>query len=217
MTTTTEAADETYEDRSSTRRHTRRRGSFGGHVAATVQRLQRDYRDRRSSAVAAMAQLRAASRNPPGYDYAVLESTLVPEAYLGRYVGDEATDTEHAKHTAVTLYALHQQSVYDRPMHMDGESLGAAVSLLSRQSPSSEAVRRRFAALGTASAYEESVHHLRALVRQLRDQKIGLDYGLLAEDLVQLRRPGGRTRVQALWGRDFYRAISNDSVAPNKE
>lgn len=199
------------------RRYARRRGSFGGHVAATIELIQRDYRAKRSSAVATMAQLRAAARGTPGHNYAVLEPTLVPEKYLERNAGDEATDTEHAKHTAVTLYALHQQSIQDKPMHVDGYGLGTAVSLLSKASSSPEAVRRRFAALGTATTYEEAVHHLRSLVRQLREHRIGLDYGVLAEDLVRLRRPGGRARVQALWGRDFYRATPDDSPEIDEE
>lgn len=217
MTDTIVGTNESQEPLSSKPRRMRPRSAFGGHVAATIERLQRDYRDRRSASVAVMAQLRIASRAAPGSTYAVLEPTLVPDEYLGRIVGDEATDTEYAKHTVVTLYALHQQSIYDKPMHVDGRGLGAAVYLLSMQSSSSEAVRKRFTALGTAASYEETVHHLKSLVRQLRDHKIALDYGLLAEDLLQLRRPGGRARVQAVWGRDFYRASSDDPIAPNEE
>lgn len=218
--TTTQQPSSPNQERPASPRYARRRSPFGGHVAATIEPIQRRYRDGGSTAAAVMAQLRAAARSVPGQHYAVLEATLVPDKYLERNARDEATDTEHAKHTAVTLYALHQQSIRDRAMHVDGPSLGTAVSLLSKASPNADAVRRRFAALGTATTYQETVYHLRSLVRQLRDHRIGLDYGLLAEDLVQLRRPAGRTRIQALWGRDFYRAASEateDSVQLTEE
>ena len=187
--------------------HPRRRQPFGGHVAVTVANLQKDYQKRRSGAVAAMARLRAAAGSPPGDRYDVLAETQVPEKYLEDQPGDEPTRTEQAKHTALTLFALHQQSSYDQPMHVDGCSLGAAIGRLSEKVPSPEAVRRRFAALGTATTYNEAVYHLRGLIPQLRDQKIGFDYGLLADDLVTMQRSDGRERIRAQWGRDYYRAI----------
>ena len=189
-------------------RYVRRRQPFGNHVATTIERLQSGYLRKGSSAIAMMAQLRAAVAKPPGASYAALAVTYVPDDFMPQHVPDgEGTDTEHAKHVALTLYALHQQSIYDQPMHRDGYGLGGAVSLLSRASKSPEAVRRRFAAIGTATSYEETVYHLRTLVRQLRDSKIGLDYGLLADDLVTLRCPGGHEKVRAWWGRDFYRTM----------
>lgn len=190
-------------------RYARRRQRFGNHVAAVIEDLQSRYVRKESSAIATMAQLRAAVTKQPGSSYAVLAVTYVPDDYMPQHLRDdgEGTDTEHAKHTALTLYALHQQSIYDQKMHRDGYGLGGAVSLLSRTSESPEAVRRRFAAIGTATSYEETIHHLRTLVRQLRDRKIGLDYGLLADDLVTLRRPGGHDKVRAWWGRDFYRTM----------
>jgi len=210
----------TSQAQSTTRRYRRRRSSFGGHVAATIEPIQRAYRRGDSAALAIMAQLRAAAAAIPGQHYTVLGPTLVPQEYLEPNAGDDPSDTEHAKHTAVTLYAIHQQSIRDRSMHVDGPSFGASVGLLSKASPNSDAVRRRFVALGTATTYQETIHHLRSLVRLLREHRICLDYGLLAEDLVRLRRPGGRTRVQALWGRDFYRASSEgtaDELAPATE
>jgi CRISPR system Cascade subunit CasB len=158
-----------------------------------------------------MARLRGAATRAPGHDYTVLDVTRVPEHLLGYQSGDEPTDSEWAKHSALTLYATHQQSIRDIPMHRDGQTLGAAIGLLCHaETVSAEAVRRRFTALGTATSYDATLYHLRGLVGQLRQHRIALDYGLLADDLLKLLRPGGRERVRALWGRDFYRSAASD-------
>ncbi len=187
------------------RRYHRRRHPFGDHVAAAVGILQRQCMDRVPSAIATMARLRSAIGKSAGADYDLLAVTAVPDALLGFHPTDLPTDTERAKHTALALYGLHQQSIYDVPMHLNGIALGNAVHRLAMTSQSADAVRRRFAALGTASTFDESVRHARGLIYQLRDARIGLDYGLLADDLVRLLPPGGHTSVAALWGRDYYR------------
>lgn len=186
---------------------TRRRRPFGGHVAGTISRLQQRHLDRSPTAAALLAQLRTAVTAAPGSQYSVLELTAVPDQWLASQPDRDPTDTELAKHAALALYALHQQSVYDKPMHVDGPGFGTAISLLSRETTSSEAVRRRFTALGTATTYSATLHHLRSLVHQLRGYKIGFDYGLLADDLVTLLGPAGHERVRAIWGRDFYRHL----------
>lgn len=197
-------------------RRGRRRGEFGGHVAQTVAALQEGYLAQRPASVAMVARLRAAVDEQPGASYAVLDVTRVPDRYLEQWHGDEPTQRERAKHAAVTLYATHQQSRHDAPMHVDDVPLGEAVNRLAHTSrdgdPASRrpAVLRRFAALGTADTFDQLLHHLRSLVRQLRDEKIALDYGLLAEDLVRFQKPSGPEHVRALWGRDFYRTDLND-------
>jgi CRISPR system Cascade subunit CasB len=197
-------------------RRGRRRGEFGGHVAQTIATLQKGYLGERPAAVTTMAQLRAAVDREPGASYAVLDVTSVPDRHLEQWRGDEPTPTERAKHAALTLYATHQQSRRDAPMHVDDVSLGEAVYRLAHTSDDADpaarrpAVLRRFATLGTADTLAQLVHHLRSLVRQLRDAKIPLDYGLLAEDLARFQRRGGPEDVRALWGRDFYRTELND-------
>ncbi|SCL73674.1 type I-E CRISPR-associated protein Cse2/CasB [Micromonospora peucetia] len=192
---------------SPTVRHARRRGPFGGYVAAKVAGLQDGYLRESSSAVAVLARLRRAVGREPAADFTILEQTRVTEDHLdqGWLSDDTVTHTEQAMHTVLTLYAVHQQSIRDLPMHQDGIGLGAAVSLLARQSASAEAVHRRFAALGTATTYPSATTHLRSLVRLLRDKRIPLDYGVLAEDLVALQKPWGPAQVRGRWGRDFYR------------
>jgi CRISPR system Cascade subunit CasB len=187
----------------------RPRGELGDHVARRVSGLQeRLLRDTpQPEAVSALARLRRGIGRDPGFDYTLEHYLQVPEHLLGYLPADDAqaADSEYAVHDAVTLYALHQQSRRER-MHVDGRGLGRALADLVRKSDGPDGVRRRFAALGTASTYHESIYHLRSLVTMLRQHQIPLDYGLLASDLRTLRRPGGRARMQAAWGREFFRS-----------
>jgi CRISPR system Cascade subunit CasB len=188
----------------------RPRGELGEHVARTVGSLQaRVLRTPVAvpEAVSALARLRRGIGRMPGFDYTLERYLQVPGELLGRRPDDdtEATDAEYAAHDAVTLYALHQQSRRER-MHTDGCGLGQALAQLVHASHSPEGVRRRFAALGTGSSYHESTYHLRSLITMLREHQIPLDYGLLADDLKALRQPTGRAKVQAIWGREFFRS-----------
>jgi len=202
---TTIVLEESAEPAREERRYRRRRQPFGDHVADAVAALQRDYLRHDSYAIAVMARLRAALTNPPGSDYTILSHTQVSDVFLGSHLGDEPTDAEWAKHLALALYALHQQSIYDTSMHRDGVGLGSAIGELSMKTASEDAVRRRFAALGTAISFDEVTYHLRSLIRLLRDKRIAIDYGLLADDLRALRHPDGQVRIRALWGREYYR------------
>lgn len=188
---------------------TRRRADLGEHVARTVGALQsRLFRDAtQPEAAGALARLRRGIGRAPGFDFTLERYLQVPEPLLGRRPADDAlpADAEQAVHDAVTLYALHQQSRRER-MHVDGRGLGRSLGDLVRVSGGPEGVRRRFAALGTASTYHESIYHLRSLIVMLREHDIPLDYGLLADDLQTLLRPGGQPRVQAIWGREFFRS-----------
>ncbi|GID27488.1 type I-E CRISPR-associated protein Cse2/CasB [Paractinoplanes brasiliensis] len=185
----------------------KRRTEVGDHVARTVGRLQALYlRDNPlPQAVSALARLRRAIGRDPGFDYTLEDYLYVPDELLNTRQLESATDVEYAVHDAVSLYALHQQSRAEK-MHVDGSGLGRAMAELVRASSGPDGVRRRFSALGTASTYQESIHHLRGLITMLRGHQIPLDYGLLAEDLRTLRLPGGRQRVQAVWGREFFRS-----------
>jgi CRISPR system Cascade subunit CasB len=199
----------------------RRRRDLGEHVARTVGGLQARVLSTvpQPEAVSALARLRRGIGRTPGFDFTLERYLQVPEHLLGHRPADdaEAADTEYAVHDAVTLYALHQQSRRER-MHLEGRGLGQALSELVRKSTGPEGVRRRFAALGTAGTYQESVYHLRSLITMLREQQIPLDYGLLADDLQTLRQPTGPSKVQAIWGREFFRSRpSIDVDAPDTE
>jgi CRISPR system Cascade subunit CasB len=191
----------------------RRRHELGDHVAGIVRALQEQVlRDPpRPEAVGALARLRRGIGRVPGFDYTLEDYLWVPDGLLNRRPGGEADDAEYAAHDSITLYALHQQSRRER-MHADGSGLGAAMARLVRAVDGPDGVRRRFAALGTASSYPETVYHLRSLVTMLREHQIPLDYGLLADDLRRLRRPANRARVQAAWGREFFRHRTDEST-----
>lgn len=204
----------------------RRRSQLGDHTAQTVGSLQAQVlRDPPSpEAVSALARLRRGIGRAPGFDYSLEAYLWVPDHLLGaRPADDAAADTEQAVHDAVTLYALHQQSRRER-MHVNGQGFGHAMARLTRDSTGPDGVRRRFAALGTASTYTEAIYHLRSLVTMLREHQIPLDYGLLADDLRALHRPEGRACIQAVWGREFFRNnagpardTNTDTTTPNAE
>ena len=185
----------------------------GTFVDERVRRLQNDllsgHPTRRAGAVADLARLRRGVAKPVG---------SLPE--LWRLTLDGAplgTTNEAAAYTAITLYAVHQQSRPDR-MHRPGHGLGRAVRLLEERQPRAERERmappHRFHALATASSFTGVVHHARALITQLRGEGIGLDYGQFADQLVDLQRPDTAARVRLAWGRDFYRSPIEPAARP---
>jgi CRISPR system Cascade subunit CasB len=181
---------------------TRRLDEVGRYVDRRVTALQSGVLAGAARAVAELARLRrgAGKRVEETPD---LWSVTLAGVPLPEHPGDAPTLTEQAAHTALTLYAVHQQS-QRHGMHRPGQGLGAAVRALSQRGPSAQAVRRRFEALGTAATFTEIVHHARGLITQLRGLAIPLDYGVLADQLIGLQRPGRADLVRLAWGRDFY-------------
>lgn len=186
----------------------------GGRVTG----LQKQYLSDSPAAKAALAQLR---RCDPASDEGVLEAWEIafsgaPSELIGR--GDAPTRAERALATALHLYALHQQSKQD-PMHAAGKGLGSAIrKLASPEDPDSRErpVMRRYHALTTATERTEVLHHLRGLIRQLRDAGIPIDYARLASDLYFLSSPGSRTRVRLAWARDLTRRPRDESTDPEQ-
>lgn len=181
-------------------------------VNSRIDPLQAEYlrHNRTGRADARLARLRRAATTSPGVDPAVWELTL--DGAPGAGDGDEPTHIERAIHTALTLYAVHQQSQRVR-VHQPGWSLGRAVRALAASRDAlgdaerERAVRRRFDALITAVSYDEISYLLRGLVQQLRsaDPPIPLDYGRLAEDLNLLQHREHAPGVLLRWGRDYHR------------
>lgn len=182
----------------------------GAYVEKRIHEWQQDYLRRRPEAMAALAKLRRGVGKDVG---AVPELwPYILDGLPGDDGGDNPTRAERAVYTALTLYAVHQQS-RQRAMHVPGTSLGAAVRRLRTQAPSEAAVRRRFEALGTAEDFSEVVHHARGLITQLRGADIPLDYGAFADDLLRLQDRRFANQVRLRWGRDFYRATRDTDSA----
>jgi len=195
----------------------RRRRPFGDDVAKDVAKLQSAFINDAPAAIATLARLRAAAGTLAGSRLDILGVTAVPTEFLPRRLADDPEPVEHARHAALTLYAVHQQSSHDRGMHRDGYGFGQAVALLAAQSPSKEAVRRRFVAMGTAATFAEALHHCRGLVRLLRDKRIALDYGLLADDLREFQAPGGPDKIRSLWGREYHRTTDTTTTGTDAD
>lgn len=156
---------------------------------------------------AALARLRRGLGKPLGAIPELLEYVVVPGDWPAR--GDEPTAKETAIYTALTLYALHQQS-QPYPMHIPGRGFGTALGgLRYAEGQENPGVVRRFQALGTASSLDELVQHARGLITLLRSAdlrvKRGFDYGRFAHDLERFQSPAQADSVRLSWGRDFYR------------
>lgn len=195
---------------------TRRLYEVGRYVDWRVTLLQTKALAGGSDAIAHLARLRRGAGKLVEQTPDLWQLTIADVPLPARY-GDAPTPHEQAAHTALTLYAVHQQS-RRRGMHKPGQGLGAAVRALSQRGPSEQAVRRRFEALGTAVTFTEIVHHARGLVTQLRGLDIPLDYGVLADQLVWLQRSGSRSAdlVRLTWGRDFYRTNRDTEPTDNE-
>ena len=112
--------------------------------------LQARYRRNEARARGELAALRKGANRPPGELPEIWELTSV---HVPDYAGDAPTWEETAVHTAMTLYAVHQQSQTEA-MFAPGRGLGhAARSLKTRHRhsrrccPRPEPPRRRFGAL----------------------------------------------------------------------
>ena len=143
-----------------------------------------------------------------------------------------AESEERAVHLAVTLWALHQQSLRDETMHMSGWSLGRSVRRLAqgksgtRDRPEpfdtekgasdgkgeesvpveevSPTIRKRFVRIGTSTDVEILGVRLREMVLLLRASRIPLDYGLLADQLHLWQNENRRDHIRRAWGREFH-------------
>lgn len=190
---------------------TQRNDLLRQHVSKKVAALQTRHSVGDSSATATLARLRRAVNRQPGSDPSVWAATFedFPPELLG--AGDAPSAFERAAHATITLFAIHQQS-QSQPMHKAGVGIGRAVQRLGFESGSPEAVLRRFQALGTASTFAESMHHLRGLLTQLRAKAIPLDYGALAVDLADIQDARRADRVRLAWGRDYYRVESTATI-----
>ena len=194
-----------------------RRGAVGKLVAERAARLAGSRE--RSSSVAAFAHLRANVNREPGIDGSIWGITI--DGVPGYPRSDEPTREELAVHTALTLFAVHQQGVGE-DMHRVGVGLGQAVRRLDDvtgggSDDTTSPVRRRFNALVTAETLSEVRNHLRGLITQLRARGIALDYGMLADDICQFEWPGQADSVRRRWARQYHRLLSASAEQPDNQ
>lgn len=124
--------------------------------------------------------------------------------------GDQATPEERAAFTALTFWALHQQS-QEKPMHAArlereynfGHSVGRLTSAAERKS-----IKSRFDALLLNGQGKSTHQHLRSLIQLLRTHEIQVDYAQLAADLRDLELPPQRRSVLLRWGRGYAYSTS---------
>lgn len=177
------------------------------YTAHQVARLRGSMND--SAVRATLAHLRRGIGRAPGSMPELWEVTLsgLPDALLSR--DGVPTQGEWAIHTALTLYALHQQGwdLQAKNAHREGISLGKALGGLVEIDEDMPRVKRRFDAMATADSLSECLHHLRGLVQLLKQGDLMLDYARLAEDLYYYQRPTSRDRVRLRWGQDFYAQV----------
>lgn len=154
-----------------------------------------------------LAKLRRGIGKPPGSLPELWEITLkdLPEELMGK--GQDPSESEWAVHSALTLFALHQQgkTLGKECMNKGQEPLGKSVRRLVGDQDEEKRIKRRFDALATANSMEELSHYLRSLIQLLKAKSIPLDYPALAEDLFWIQLPSARDTVKLRWGRDFYR------------
>lgn len=178
-----------------------------------------------SATRAMLARLRRGIGKSPGSMPELWGVTLdgLPEPLLGR--GDRPTPGEWAVHTALTLFALHQQgNDLNQCVSKEGVALGAAVRRLVNDEDDEARIKRRFDAAATADSLEEFCYHLRGLIQLLKTEDIPLDYPTLAMDLYRFQFPDVRDSVRLRWGQDFYRLnkeknreIKNDNMGKDND
>ena len=180
----------------------------------TWEGLQSRYLRNESRARGELAALRKGASRSPGELPEIWELTRV-EVPDG--AGDAPTWEEIAVHTAMTLYAVHQQSRTE-PMFSPGVGLGSAAHDLVGRDEENPSARARFNALVTSTTVAELRHHLRSFVSLLRARGIALDHAMLADDIFRFQQPGGAKKVRLNWARQYYSLPAEtppaDNVAP---
>ena len=181
--------------------------------------LQARYLHNESRARGEMAALRKGASRDSGELPEIWELTSVE---IPEYASDAPTREEIAVHTAMTLYAVHQQPRTE-PMFAPGRGLGrAARSLIGPPDEENPSARARFNALVTSTTVTELRHHLRGLISLLRARNIALDHAMLADDILHFQQPGGAKKVRLAWARQYYSLpaespLTADDAAPASE
>lgn len=177
-------------------------------VAATIHSLTQEGKGGKRSpwATAMLAKLRRAAGTSPGQDADIWEVTLQNS--------DGNTKGEWAIHTALTLFALHQQGSSDS-VNESGLPFGTALRTIIAQDPNKEqGVIRRFNAFATADSMEELTAHARGLVQLMKQADVKMDYPTFANDLYWYQIDSSKNNTRMKWGRDFYKT---NNISEGKE
>jgi CRISPR system Cascade subunit CasB len=169
---------------------------------------------------AILARLRQGVGKAPGSQPDLWDITMnnLPEELLSK--SDKPTYGEWAVHTALTLFALHQQGkdLKKQCMYKDGNTLGVAARILiSHDTDNEEAVKKRFLVTAVSDSFERFSWLMRGMIQLLKAKNIPLDYARLTEDLYWYQFPNRRDSVRLKWGQDFYRVanVVNDTSDKN--
>ncbi|MDX6740991.1 type I-E CRISPR-associated protein Cse2/CasB [Actinocorallia sp. A-T 12471] len=195
-------------------------------VKEHVTQLQRRYKKDEATAVREVARLRRKVALLPYDDGEDCGNAALDQLWLIRSRPAEAAAhyseqrpatflhvneerAENAVHLALTLWAVHQQSLREDDMHVFGVRLGQAVRALAggpddASDDVNEAVRIRFVRLGTSSSWDVLSQRLRELVLLLRGVKQPLDYVQLAKQLYRWQKVEQRGDVRREWSRSFH-------------
>lgn len=161
---------------------------------------------------AMLAQLRQAAGSEPGTVPSVWAITL--EGIPAELPRGQRERAEKAIHTALTQFAVHQQS-RGRAMHDPRQPFGRAVRRLAEISnkaePHESPVYARFTAMSTATSLPGLLAHSRGLITQLRTHEIGFDYGRYADDLYWFLNPTATPDTHRRWGRDFHYLTNSET------
>jgi len=166
-----------------------------------------------SATRAILAKLRHGIGKRPGSQPELWDITLndLPEALLSK--GLEPTRGEWAIHTALTLYALHQQGKDPKKqsVNSDGISLGtAARNLILSDANNEDAVNRRFNVTVMMDNFGGFCWQLRGIIQLLKAKNIAMDYPMLTEDLYWFQFPERQDSIRLKWGQDFYRTVKKE-------
>jgi len=136
----------------------------------------------------------------------------MPEALYSQ--SGEPSYAEWAAHTALTLFALHQQGkdAKGEAMHKEGISLGTAVAKLAASEDDRERIWKRFVKVLTAEDMTELAYHLRGIVQLLKAEGVALDYAMLLQDLFLFQTQAYADGVKLRWGQDFYRIQKDENT-----
>jgi CRISPR system Cascade subunit CasB len=138
-------------------------------VRAHIGPLQAGYLSDRPDAVAALARIRRGAGKPINAVPDLWGLTGTDPLHEGIRAEPQITRAENAVHISVTLWALHQQSRRDAPMHVaGGRQLGRAVRELMPTGEVDEPIRQRFVRVGTAGSLDVLAQRLRDIVLLLR-------------------------------------------------